>query len=98
MASFSFRCHSCASANQVFIDTEKREYDTRLTSLIGITFLPRISLPPPPVSFGAMSAALYRAIALPSAGVLPFMQSVVCDLNGGRSDFASDMPYFPNAT
>ena len=36
-------------------------------------------------------------MALPSAGLLPFMQTLMCDLDGGDSVDSSDMPSFPNA-
>lgn len=42
--------------------------------------------------------AIYRANALPSAGVLPFMQTMMCDLSGGREKFLTDMPQYPNAS
>ena len=43
--------------------------------------------------------AKYRAYALPSAGTLPFLQTLFCDLGGGKDeDPFSDMPTFPNAT
>lgn len=43
--------------------------------------------------------AKYRAFALPSAGTLPFIQSLFCDF-GTKEDTMpfSDMPTFPNAT
>ena len=42
-------------------------------------------------------AAVYRANALPSAGPLPFMQTLMCDLAGGKTDDVRDMPHYPNA-
>jgi hypothetical protein len=48
----------------------------------------------------AMScAAKYRAYAMPSAGALPFLQTLFCDF-GTQEDHGpfSDMPTFPNAT
>ena len=44
------------------------------------------------------AAAIYRANALPSAGSLPFMQTLMCDLGGGSTDDVSDMPQYRNAT
>ena len=41
---------------------------------------------------------IYRANALPSAGAMPFLQTVLCDLNGGRDPYQTDMPVYPNAT
>ena len=43
-------------------------------------------------------AEIYRANALPSAGAMPFLQTVMCDLNGGSDDYKTDMPLYPNAT
>ena len=40
---------------------------------------------------------LYRPMGLPSAGLLPFTQTIVCDLSGGNSSYSTDMPFFPNA-
>lgn len=43
--------------------------------------------------------AKYRAYALPSAGALPFVQTLFCDFGTGEdNDPFSDMPTFPNAT
>lgn len=44
--------------------------------------------------------AKYRSLALPSAGMLPFLQSILCDVGGSGLDDGpfSDMPTFPNAT
>lgn len=36
-------------------------------------------------------------MGLPSAGILPFMQTFVCDSGAKRSKFSTDMPIFPNA-
>ena len=36
-------------------------------------------------------------MGLPSAGLLPFTQTIVCDLSGGNSSYSTDMPFFPNA-
>lgn len=45
------------------------------------------------------SLAKYRAFALPSAGTLPFMQSLFCDFGTGKDTGPYfDMPTFPNAT
>ncbi len=44
------------------------------------------------------SIDLWRPVALPSAGTLPFMQSLLCDLdqNGHRYGYKA-MPSYPNA-
>lgn len=39
----------------------------------------------------------FRPMALPSAGLLPFAQTLICDLSTTNSNFSADMPYFPNA-
>ena len=37
-------------------------------------------------------------MGLPSAGFLPFMQTVMCDLSAKPSaNYSTDMPIFPNA-
>lgn len=43
--------------------------------------------------------AKYRAFAMPSAGAVPFLQTLFCDF-GRQEDYGSfsDMPAFPNAT
>lgn len=47
----------------------------------------------------SLTAAKYRALALPSAGTLPFLQTLFCDFGTGKdSGPYSDMPTFPNAT
>ena len=43
----------------------------------------------------------FRTYALPSAGMLPFLQTLICDLevdDGYETGPFSDMPAFPNAT
>ena len=41
---------------------------------------------------------LFRPMGLPSAGFLPFMQTMMCDLSGKPSaNYSTDMPIFPNA-
>ncbi len=44
-------------------------------------------------------AELFRPMALPSAGLLPFAQTLICDLstNGANNNYSSDMPIFPDA-
>lgn len=51
------------------------------------------------VLFGPVpiSDQLYRPMGLPSAGLLPFTQTIICDLSGGNSSYSTDMPFFPNA-
>ena len=46
----------------------------------------------------SLTAEVYRANALPSAGAMPFIQTIMCDLNGGRDEYKTDMPLYPNAT
>ena len=41
-----------------------------------------------------LPVAVFRAFALPSAGPLPFLQSVLCDFSGLPEDTPSDMPYY----
>ena len=40
---------------------------------------------------------LYRPMGLPSAGLLPFAQTLICDLSTTNSSYSADMPVFPNA-
>ena len=46
----------------------------------------------------SLSAEIYRANALPSAGAMTFIQTIMCDLNGDRDAYKTDMPLYPNAT
>lgn len=41
---------------------------------------------------------VYRANALPSSGALPFLQTLMCDLDGGPDPYLTDLPLYPNAT
>ena len=42
---------------------------------------------------------LFQPVALPSAGTLPFMQSMLCSLDQhGKNASYSEMPQFPNAS
>lgn len=40
---------------------------------------------------------LFRPMGLPSAGFLPFVQTMMCELSAKPSQYSSDMPIFPNA-
>jgi len=43
--------------------------------------------------------AVFRPYAMPSAGFLPFLQTVMCDLgDDDKGGVVSDLPNFPNAT
>ena len=49
-------------------------------------------------SFTFLSLAeMYRAHALPSAGLFPFLQTVLCDVGQGPFEDARDMPDYPDA-
>ena len=49
--------------------------------------------------FVCVFAAVFRPYAMPSAGFLPFLQTVMCDLgDDDKGGVVSDLPSFPNAT
>ena len=49
--------------------------------------------------FVCVFVAVFRPYAMPSAGFLPFLQTVMCDLgDDDKGGVVSDLPSFPNAT
>ena len=69
-----------------------RKESGKVGYLLPVCHTPSVSLSLPP-----SLSEVFRAFALPSAGALPFFQSVLCDSKGLPEANSTDMPQYPNA-